>query len=433
MMPATLGPYPAPGIAALASAVALAAAVGVLAVSELPAQQAAPTPAPTPAPIATAPPGVDWRASGGGIDRRGLFTAGSRAGDYQITVSSAGGAATGTVRVTVTAPPRVPVAAPPPPGAAVARADSVKAPGPVAATARTPSAGAPAPGHGQGIPFGYYGDWQDSRESGQTAFSLTVRMYKPEEVVSQINRAREQGRHLLLAMAGGAHRQYKTNGVFDLSKWIARMSDYNTTEIRDAIAKGVADGTVVGNIVMDEPHNTVAENSWGPKGTVTKAIVDTMCGYVKGMFPSLPVGVVHDHEVFQPKVSYHVCDFLLDQYAARKGPVTDFRDAGLAMGRRDDMSIIFSLNVIDGGTQARRDGSWDCPYPATGGRGTFEPNCRMNAQQILEFGSVLGPAACALTMWRYDRNFMNAPDNQAAFTELAARLAQARATSCARP
>jgi hypothetical protein len=57
----------------------------------------------------------------------------------------------------------------------------------------------------------------------------------------------------------------------------------------------------------------------------------------------------------------------------------------------------------------------------------------MNAQQILEFGSVLGPAACALTMWRYDRNFMNAPDNQAAFTELAARLAQARATSCARP
>ena len=257
MMPVTRAPAPRPGIAAFASAVALAAAVGVLAVSDLPAQQAAPAPAPAPAPGATVPPGIAWRASGGTIDRRGLFTAGSRAGDYRIIVSSVGTAATDTVRVTVAAPP---------PATAVANSDSVKAPGPVAATAKTPAAAAPPPGHGEGIPFGYYGDWQDARESGQTAFSLTVRMYKPEEVVSQINQARAQGRHLLLAMAGGAHRQYKTAGVFDLSKWIARMSDYNTTEIHDAIAKGVADGTVVGNIVMDEPHNTVAENSWGPKG-----------------------------------------------------------------------------------------------------------------------------------------------------------------------
>jgi hypothetical protein len=258
-------------------------------------------------------------------------------------------------------------------------------------------------------------------------------MYRPGEVVNQIAQARAHGRHLLLAMAGGAHRQYKTDGVFDLSKWLARMSDYNTSEIREAIAQGVADGTVIGNIVMDEPHNTVAQNSWGPKGTVTKAIVDTMCAYVKGIFPTLPVGVVHDHEVFQPQVSYHVCDFLLDQYAARKGPVAEFRDAGLAMGRRDDISIIFSLNVLDGGTQARRDGQWDCAFPATGGRGTFEPNCRMTAQQILDFGSVLGPAGCALTMWRYDRNFMDAPDNKEAFTELAARLAQAPSKSCGRP
>jgi hypothetical protein len=425
MMPVTRAsaPHQRRGIAASAAAT-LAAAIGVLAVPDLTAQQAAPTPAPAPAESAAAPPGVAWRASGGGIDRRGLFTAGSRAGDYRIIVSSAGSAATDTARVTVAAAPSA---------ATVARADSVKPAAPLTGTTPAPAPTAAPPGHGQGIPFGYYGNWEDAQESGQTAFSLTVRMYKPEEVVSQINKARAQGRHLLLAMAGGAHRQYKTDGVFDLSKWIARMSDYNTSEIRDAIAKGVADGTVVGNIVMDEPHNTVAENSWGPKGTVTKAIVDTMCAYAKGIFPSLPVGVVHDHEVFQPQVSYHVCDFLLDQYAARKGPVTQFRDAGLAMGRRDDISIIFSLNVIDGGTQARRNDNWDCPYPATGGRGTFEPNCRMTAQQIKDFGSVLGPAGCALTMWRYDRNFMNAPDNQEAFTEVAALLAKSPGRSCARP
>ena len=298
---------------------------------------------------------------------------------------------------------------------------------------KTPAAAAPPPGHGEGIPFGYYGDWQDARESGQTAFSLTVRMYKPEEVVSQINQARAQGRHLLLAMAGGAHRQYKTAGVFDLSKWIARMSDYNTTEIRDAIAKGVADGTVVGNIVMDEPHNTVAENSWGPKGTVTKAIVDTMCGYVKRHVPQ-PAGRGGARPRSLPAAG------VVSRMRLPAGPVRRSQGAGRRVpGRRPRYGATgrhldhLQPERVDGGTQASRNGSWDCPFPATGGRGTFEPNCRMTAQQILDFGSVLGPAACALTMWRYDRNFMDAADNQQAFTRVAARLAKARGRSCSRP
>jgi hypothetical protein len=87
MMPVTRAsaPHQRRGIAASAAAT-LAAAIGVLAVPDLTAQQAAPTPAPAPAESAAAPPGVAWRASGGGIDRRGLFTAGSRAGDYRIIV-----------------------------------------------------------------------------------------------------------------------------------------------------------------------------------------------------------------------------------------------------------------------------------------------------------------------------------------------------------
>ncbi len=93
-----------------------------------------------------------------------------------------------------------------------------------------------------------------------------------------------------------------------------------------------------------------------------------MCGYVKTMFPTLPVGVVHDHTVFEPEKSYKVCEFLLRSVAERKGEISQFRDDALAIGRRDGIAILFSLNIINGGIQAERGGSWDCPLTTTGGR-----------------------------------------------------------------
>ena len=95
-------------------------------------------------------------------------------------------------------------------------------------------------------------------------------------------------------MTGGAHNLYKTAGVFDLAKWQAAMDAYNTQAIRDAIAEGVADGTIVGNSVMDEPQqhgvSSDPDKTWGPSGTMTKVRVDGMCAYVKAIFPTLPVG-----------------------------------------------------------------------------------------------------------------------------------------------
>jgi hypothetical protein len=103
------------------------------------------------------------------------------------------------------------------------------------------------------------------------------------------------------------------------------------------------------------------------------------------------------------------------------------------MGRRDHMAIIFSLNIIDGGIQAARDGNWECDPTLTSGRGTFKPNCRMTAQQVRDWGILLGSAGCALTMWRYDREFMADPANMAAFRDVAAKLASLPSRSCSRP
>jgi hypothetical protein len=81
------------------------------------------------------------------------------------------------------------------------------------------------------------------------------------------------------------------------------------------------------------------------------------------------------------------------------------------------------MNIMNGGIQAARDGLWNCPLTTTGGRGTYDPNCRMTAAQVRDYGLVLGTAGCAMVMWRYDDAFMTNSANRQAFAEVASHLA----------
>ena len=285
----------------------------------------------------------------------------------------------------------------------------------------------------RGVPFGISDLWTSgttTRTSGVAAFSSSNDYVAPDALVSHLATARAKGIHVVLAMTGGSHERYKTAGVFDLAKWQAAMDGFNTPAIRDAVAEGVADGTIIGNSVMDEPqqhgNSDDPRKTWGPSGTMTKVRVDGLCGYVKAIFPTLPVGVIHDHAAFEPNNSYRVCEYLVAQYASRKGNVVAWRDAGLALAARDGMAIIFSLNLLNGGIQS----TWPCPVPQTGGNGTYSPNCRMTPEQIRDWGKVLGRAGCALLSWRYDAAFLAKPENQSAISDVAITLSGLPRTRC---
>ena len=291
-----------------------------------------------------------------------------------------------------------------------------------------------------GIPFGPWGVWDGTTALANTdVFTASIGSVTQSNIIARLDAARSKHVKLYLAMTGGAHDNYLStiNGVyqFDMAKWKAKMNTFNTPAIKAAVAAAVADGTIIGNSVMDEPHvwasPTSDGNTWGPPGTMTKVRVDSLCGYAKSIFPSMPIGVVHRHNVFEPEKSYRVCDFIISQYSTRLGSVTAYRDGGLAMAQRDGIAIAFSMNILNGGTQDRGDGTWDCV--GTGGMGTRTPNCQMTAQQLRDYGLVLGPVGCAFIMWQYQSNFMARADNQQAFRDLAARLASAPAKSCSRP
>src|SRR6185312_2606711 len=442
-----------------------------------------------------APIGVNWAATGGFIDAGGTYVAGDTAGTYRVTATNTAGTLADTVTVTITAPPAPPPPPPAPPEPVLAKVilkpigvtlatgtkkqfatygttttgDSVPVPVVFSATGGTVTAdglftagqaagnyriiatsgaladtsaitissplgsGTPTPTT-TGIPFGTYDLWagDTSLEPNTAVFTGGIGSINATNIVARLEVARQNHKRLVLAMTGGSHWNYLTNDVFDMAKWQAKMDTYNTPAIKAAVAAAVADGTIIGNSVMDEPNVSGGGdgNTWGPPGTMTKARVDGLCAYVKNMFPTMLVGVVHNHQTFEPTKSYQVCEFLVDQYSWRKGSVNDFIQAGLDLGRRDGLGIIFSMNILNGGIQAERDGLWNCPLTTTGGRGTFDPNCRMTAQQVREWGITLGSAGCAMMMWKYDDAFMANPENAQAFRDVAATLASLPAKSC---
>lgn len=271
-----------------------------------------------------------------------------------------------------------------------------------------------------GIPFGPFSLWSSStvfESVGTASFNLSLNSDSAGGIIARINAARAAGQKLCLAMTGGSHAQNYQDGAnppFHLPTWKLRMDAYNTAPIKAAVAAGVVDHTVLGNSVMDEPNHS----SWG--GVMTKPLIDQMCAYVKGIFPTLPVGVVVTHD-WRPTEHYTVADFVVDQYSIYSdgSNLTAFRDAGLAMGVLDGVLIVFSLNVLDGGSVIA-----GCPVPQTGGPGTFGGHCRVTAAQLQSLGITLGRASPGgLFIWRYDQPMFQQPSYQGACAAVKADLA----------
>jgi hypothetical protein len=281
----------------------------------------------------------------------------------------------------------------------------------------------PVPPTQAGIPFGPFDLWHTSYSFpawGPAPFTMSSNADAPDSIIIRINAARALGHKLILGMTSGEHSRYITNGKFDWDKWKARQDRYNTPAIKEAVAAAVADGTVLMNNMMDEPQHS----TWG--GVMTKPLIDRMAAYVKNIFPTLLEGVSVRWD-WRPDERYRVLDFIVNQYVARYGSVTDWRDQALAAAKQNGVAFVFGLNPINGGTRVR-----GCPLGPTGGPGTYGGNCRMTAAQVREFGSTLGVAGCALILWRYNEAFMSRADNQQAFKDVAAKLATRQSSPCRR-
>jgi hypothetical protein len=286
----------------------------------------------------------------------------------------------------------------------------------------------------RGVPYGPYNIMRNTVEYmwGPAPFTVSLNGNTgPAGVVKQIQAARAKGQKLMLSLTDGPRRLQITNGKFDMVKWKLRMDGYNTAAIKAEVARGLADGTIIGNATINEPKNA----EWG--GVVNKAVMDQMCGYVRKIFPGLPAGPITVHWWLREQ-TFRTCDFIVDQYTwdqpplgwgtpGGKGNVAAWRDAALVQAKKEGITIAFSMNIINGGINGST-----CPLSTTGGLGTRAGHCRMTANQVRDYARALGPSGCAMFMWIYDPTFMSKAANIQAFKDVAASLATVPGRSCRR-
>jgi hypothetical protein len=294
---------------------------------------------------------------------------------------------------------------------------------------------------GAGVPFGPADLFDASRNLRQVSpFTWTMDIVDSAGIIAQINTARTNHIKFALVMTGGGHGNYITNGTFDIAKWKAIQDRFNTSAIKSAVASGVADGTILFAVLMDEPNNS----SWGPPGTVTHAIVDQLSQYTKSIFPTLRTGIDVTY-TWEPTSVYQSVDVMTTQFAGtqKSGDTTAYRTQAASSAATQKVALFFSINILNGGQRLM---SSNCPMPQTGGLGSTENGvlvgCKMTAAEVQAYGDALlkQPEACGLKMWTWDLttltptgDFMTRADNRAAFTHVAGTAAGHAARPCVKP
>lgn len=274
----------------------------------------------------------------------------------------------------------------------------------------------------RGVPFLATNLWtQPSRpEWGPGPFSASVNSDGPAVIVQRINAARALGHRLMITMTGGGKSNYTVDGAdagkFSLTKWKARQDLFTTPAIKQAILAGVADGTIIGANMLDEPQHAGWQNS------ITKATLDSMAVYCKGLFPTLPCGASVKMS-WRPTERFQQLDFIATQWIALWGPVDKWRDAELAQAKLNGVAVVFGINGLNGG------GGFNetvCPF-GFGETG----RCQMSPSQIRETSLALAPYSCAFYVWEYRPSLVSA-EKVSAFKDVAAVLANLPAKPCRR-
>ena len=277
-----------------------------------------------------------------------------------------------------------------------------------------------------GVPFGPYGLWAGYTvfKPGATHFNSSFTATNASGLIRQLRTAQAKNHRLFVILTSGHSTTYMTRGKFDLGKWKRRVDTFNRADIKAAVRAAVANGTLMTTGLLDDAD---VPSRWG--GVITKPLLDEMARYIKRVFPTLPVSANVQYD-WRSHERFRVVDAVYSQYRwwRTSGNIKAYRDRALAAAQRDGVALVFGLNILDGGIPSRGRGA----KPCAAGKGTYGPNCRMTAKQVAEWGKVLGPAGCALLMWRYDASYLAKAANVQAFREVAGKLASTPGKSCRR-
>jgi len=249
-----------------------------------------------------------------------------------------------------------------------------------------------------GIPFGTYA--LPTSEFGDRFNGAMVNIW-PEFLRSELSQIKARGGKVILMFAGTESHYKDGEGHFSLSKWKARVDRFKAVDFSDY----VADGTIIGHYIIDEPQDTYNWNGV----PVSPSTVEEMARYSKTFWPNMPT-IVRAEPGYMATWSgtYRYLDAAWAQYTSRRGDVGEYFRKNIAVAQQKGLALVAGLNFLDGGNPNL---SW------------------MNAAEVQQYGSALlaNSYPCAFISWQYNATFLSQPGMGAALQALADK-AEARPT-----
>jgi len=260
----------------------------------------------------------------------------------------------------------------------------------------------------EGIPFGIFG--LPGRKL-VPPFTAAMQQAQPESILKDLAAAKARDARVVVSFAGGDRKVTDGSGHFDFNAWKGRVDRF--LPMVGQLNAYVADGTLFAALIIDEPF---VKNRWGGE-PIPKAMVDQLGQYLKSLFPDLATTVGSAPTTLQG-YPWRYLDVAWAQYAARKGPATQFASSEAGAAQAEGLGLIVGLNITKGG-----DGS----------SGFGEPKeWSMTGKEITEYGHALlaQPYDCAFISWNYRPAVVDRPDVAAALQDLADAARKHPATPC---
>jgi hypothetical protein len=302
---------------------------------------------------------------------------------------------------TTTPPPPDPMPPPPP--------DSSTPPPPAQARCTFPGGSSATPQH-VGIAFGPTHVPPPKFGGPYTGTQITAT--DTSCLLADLEKARRANARVFISFTGNAQYNRDEDG-FSLEKWQRRVDRFRNVPL----APYLADGTILGHLVVDEPNDP---HEWNGH-TISPAEIEEMAKYSKTVWPSMTTFVRAFPEYLEGGQFPHL-DALWFQYLDRWAPLDAFIDKHFREAGPLGLKIVTGLNVLNGGSKS------------SGIPGRRQGKNAMSADEIRSWGGKLLAQSnlCAFLLWEYDEAYLARADIKAAIEDLAAMARSYPKTDCSR-
>ena len=274
---------------------------------------------------------------------------------------------------------------------------SLSEPAPVATSTAAPSFSSTFAG---GIPFGTFAQPTEAFGSVLNGGKMNI---APDLMLRTLAEIKARGGRVVLAMAGSEKYYKDAQGHFSFSLWKERVNRFRGVNL----SSYVADGTVIGVYLIDEPNDPYNWNGVPIPGSM----IEEMAKYSKSIWPTMNT-IVRTQATYLDDfaTTYKYLDAAWAQYAQRFGDPKAFLAANVAAAKNKGLALVTGLNI------------------SMGTIGKTE----LSAQQIESWGSALlaDSYPCAFISWQYREPYMSRADIRAAMSSLAQKARSHAARAC---